>query len=264
MSPLEKDAILYAKTGKLEKFKSCLDAGVPASFVDDGKQSLLMHAASRNHLPVVEELLRRGADANFVGRYDNSTALFQAREAGHAELAALLEAHTSQRKGYTIEPALRCENSWSGYCMLHDAIWNDFQRGRKLNDHEYTFLSLHPFLTRATGWGYEDMLSNRGYWNIPHCIRLLETVGETHYAAIQRRADEIIRRHAKRIGYDLVQDAPQEFKWDQTLSSELEALEEEVQFWNMSQAEYDRLARKALDYVREHREHFTDGNVGHP
>lgn len=258
MSPLEKDAILYAKTGKLEKLKSCLDAGVPANFVDDAKQSLLMHAVSRNHLPVIEELLRRGADANFVGRYDNSTALFQAKEASHTEIAALLEAHTSQRKGYDIEPALECENPWSGYCLLHDAIWDDFQRGRKLNDYEYASLSLHPFLTRATSWGYEDLLTNRGYWNIPCCIRLLEAVGEAHYAAIQRRADEIIRRHAKRIGYDLERDAPQDFKWDRPLSDELEALQEEAQFWNMSQAEYDRLARKALGYVRENREHFTN------
>lgn len=258
MSPVEKDAILYAKTGKLEKLKGCLDAGVPPSFVDDNKQSLLMHAVSRNHLPVVAELLRRGADANFVGRYDNSTAHFQAQEAGHAEIAARLEAHTSQRKGYDIEPALKHESPWNGYCLLHDAIWNDFQRGRKLNDHEYAFLSLHPFLTSATGWGYEDMLTNRGYWNILHCIRLLEAVGETHYAAIQRRADAIIRRHAERTGYDLERDAPQDFKWGQTLSDELEALEEEAQLWNMSQVEHDRLARKALDYVCEHREHFTN------
>lgn len=263
MKPLEKDAILYARTGKLEKLKACLDAGVPANFADDGKQSLLMHAAARNHLPVVEELLHRGADANFVGRYDNSTALFQAKEAGHAEIAALLETHTSQRKRYNIEPALRCKNPWSGYCLLHDAIWDDFQRGRKLNDHEYAFLSLHPFLTCTTGWGYEDMLTNRGYWNLPHCIRLLEAVGEAHYAAIQRRADEIIRRHAKRVGYDLEGDTAQDFKWDRTISDELEALQEEAQFWNISQAEHDRLATKAFDYVREHREHFADGNAGH-
>ena len=72
------------------------------------------------------------------------------------------------------------------------------------------------------------------------------------------RADEIIRHHAEKVGYDLEGDTSQDFKWDRAISDELETLQEEAQFWNMSQAEYDRLAGKALGYVRAHREHFTN------
>jgi len=218
MTPLEKDAILYAKTGKVDKLKACLDAGVSVNFADADKQTLLMHAASRNHLAVVLELLQRGADANIPGRYDNSTALFQACEAGHATIVALLEGHTNRQKGYTIEAALQGGDSWTKYCALHDAIWDDFQRGRKLNNHEYDFLSLHAFLTRTIGWGYEDTLTNRGYWNIPLSVRLFEAMGEANYAAIQRRADQIIRSHTKKIGYDLERDPPQDFNWDRALA----------------------------------------------
>jgi hypothetical protein len=260
MTPSEKDAVLYAKTGKLEKLTACLDAGVSPNTTDESRASLLMHAASRGHFPVVAELLRRGADANFVG-FDDSTALFQARQAGHAKIVELLKSHAGNRKGYDIDEPLRCPNLWQGYCALHDAIWDDFQHGRELNEHEYAFQSLHPFLTLATGWGFDEMLSNRGYWCIPAGIRLFDALGEPHYAAILRRADEIVRRHAERIGYSLEHEKPEGWKWDRSVLEGLEKLQEESQFWNMNQEEYDRLTRKTFDYVRENRQHFSDATV---
>lgn len=95
MTPLEKDAVLYAKTGKLEKLRACLDGGVSPSAADDSRVSLLVHAASRGHLAVVEELLRRGADANFISGWNDGTALYHAKLAGHTAVAQLLQRHTS-------------------------------------------------------------------------------------------------------------------------------------------------------------------------
>ena len=94
MTPLEKDALLYAKTDKTEKLTNCLNAGASPGLADERGDSLLMHAAWRGHLPVVRELLRRGADANRIGS-EKSNALSLARRADHMEVAGLLHEHTS-------------------------------------------------------------------------------------------------------------------------------------------------------------------------
>src|SRR5262245_19221413 len=104
MTAVEQDAVLYAKTGKLEKLKACLDAGVSPGLTDPHGSSLLMHAAFRGHLPVVEELIGRGADANYVGTED-STALFQARQAGHGAIVKLLDPHTRVQRDYDLDAA---------------------------------------------------------------------------------------------------------------------------------------------------------------
>jgi hypothetical protein len=258
MTPEEKDAILYAKTGKLEKLRYCLDAGVSPNTIDNyrAKKSLLMYAACRGHLPIVRELLKRGADADYVDS-DGVTALFQAKQAGQTKIVELLQERTIGRTGYDIEALLGCSEPWQGYCALHETIWKDYRRGRELNDYESNFQSLHAFLTFAVvGQGFEDMLRVRGYWCIPAGIQLFESVGEPQYAAMLRLVDGVIQSQAKRFGYDLEHDKPEDWKWDRSVSDSLNEIEKRTQLWALSQEEHDRLASKALEYVREHRQHF--------
>jgi hypothetical protein len=99
MTPLEKDAVLYAKTGKLDKLHACLDAGISPNFFEpDNRVSLLMFAAGRGHLPVVEELLRRGADPHHACDWtDDFTALAQAKLAKHKAIVELLKKTMQER-----------------------------------------------------------------------------------------------------------------------------------------------------------------------
>lgn len=99
VTPLEKDAVLYARTGKLEKLRACLDAGISPNFYEpDYRVSLLMHAAGRGHLPVVEELLRRGADPYHACDWpDDFTALAQAKLAKHKAIVELLKKAMQER-----------------------------------------------------------------------------------------------------------------------------------------------------------------------
>ena len=101
--PDERDAILYAKTGKLEKLKACLDFGISPNTTDENKASLLMWAAARGHFPVVEELISRGADTNFVGQ-EHSTALDQAQQQGHTQIVEFLKPLTNQKGNNTYRP----------------------------------------------------------------------------------------------------------------------------------------------------------------
>lgn len=92
MTPLEKDAVLYAKTGKLEKLRACLDAGISPNFFEPENQvSLLMFAAGRGHLAVVEELLSRGADPHHACDWDqDATALDHAKLGKHKAIVEVL------------------------------------------------------------------------------------------------------------------------------------------------------------------------------
>jgi hypothetical protein len=255
MTPEEQDAILYAKTGKLEELRSCLDTGVCPKTVDKYGESLLMYATRRGHLPVVEELLKRGVDANYVNS-DGVTALFQAKQAGQTKIIELLRDHTTSRTGYKLEAVLQFSDPWEGYCALHEAIWKDYRRGRELNEHENNFQSLHAFLTFAVDQGFEGMLRVRGYWCIPAGIHFFEFVGEPQYAAMLRLVDGVIQRHAEKIHYDLEHDRPEDWNWDNALCDALKEIEKGAQLWALNKEECDRLARKALEYAREHRQHF--------
>ena len=59
LSPLENNAILYAKTGKIEKLAECLARGLPLTF-----SGLLQNTAERGRLAAVEWLLAQGVDPN--------------------------------------------------------------------------------------------------------------------------------------------------------------------------------------------------------
>jgi hypothetical protein len=90
MTPLEKDAVLYAKTGKTEKLAECLAKGVSPHF--DG---LLYYAAGRGHERTVELLLARGAEANSEDQRDSEglTPLHFATLGGHRRIVEILLAH---------------------------------------------------------------------------------------------------------------------------------------------------------------------------
>ena len=62
MTPLEKDAVLHAKTGKLEKLRACLDAGISPNFFEpENRVSLLMFAAwiGTKRSPTCASLIKR-------------------------------------------------------------------------------------------------------------------------------------------------------------------------------------------------------------
>lgn len=69
LTPLEKDACLYAKTGKTDKLDAVLrQAGMSADWkTPDNTSSLLMMAASKNHVETVQYLLSHGADPHWQG-----------------------------------------------------------------------------------------------------------------------------------------------------------------------------------------------------
>ena len=261
MTKLETDAIQFAKTGHYADFIACLDAGVSPDTVDESSVSMLMYAARRGHKSIVAELLRRGANKNHVG-LDGTTALSRAQQMGLSQIAALIQQHDAYRKGYDIEKPLENPDPWKGYCALFDAIWNDFENGRELNEYEYAFLAPHPYMTCAMGWGFEDMLVNRGYQCVPDGIRLFDAVNEPRHASILRYVDEIVRRHANQSGYDLEKEVALKWEWDAAFRAELETFEEEqVKFYEMPEDEHIQLARKTLNYLREHRQHFTNAKA---
>ena len=86
-----------ALNNKLREVAAALDAdpgavNVPATGgLFDGR-TLLMCAASRGHVELAEELLRRGADAAIAGRRNNETAESLARGQGHEKLGDILAA----------------------------------------------------------------------------------------------------------------------------------------------------------------------------
>ena len=65
----EKDAMLYARTGKVEQLKELLaQSGIPASLTaPNASFSLLTLAAKHGHLEMIHWLLKEGADPNWVG-----------------------------------------------------------------------------------------------------------------------------------------------------------------------------------------------------
>lgn len=86
-------ALLYAATGPFpETVKILLDHGADPNQVDTGEHfSPLMHAAAEGHLEVVKLLIENGADPSLKD-IDGDLAETFARQAGHLEVAAYLEA----------------------------------------------------------------------------------------------------------------------------------------------------------------------------
>src|SRR5437016_1828474 len=87
MTPIEKDALLYAKTGKSEKLAERLGRGISPNFED-----LLFYAAKNGHLQAVELLLGKGADPNGANQRDTagSGPLYYAAGAGHLQVVEKL------------------------------------------------------------------------------------------------------------------------------------------------------------------------------
>ncbi len=262
----ENHAIVYAKTGKVEKLLECLENGVSPNLV-----GLLHCAAERGKLEVVKLLLARGADPNQKDE-DWATPLFYARQKGQAEVERLLEPLTSQCIGYSVDKILRIEDVVEAYFTLWDGIRHDYARG--LSPAELRVLSLRSFLEHGALNGIDDMVWQGGFWSVGRAIELLEAIREPALAADLREAEAIIRDQAARSGYDLDSEYEQaQGVWEDFITSiepRLAAIHERLMnlfYGNESDAggagdRYRRLCAATLDYVRENRELFSNADTG--
>jgi len=285
MTDLEKDALLYAKTGKAGKLDECLANGVSPNLKDilyhpakrghaeivelllahgadpnaknqkdDGGSGPLHHAAYAGHLRIVEKLLAHGADPNAKDN-EMGTPLGYALEHNHPEVARILKGVTNTKITYSIEDALCLGNPLDGYYKLHTAMVKDWHRGH--SPAELRFLSLHAFST--SGWpnGIDDMLWQGGLWSITSGIELFEAIDEPVCAGFLRDGLAVIREQCARSGLDLTPDLGQMLEFDDQAKPQLHALSS--QLWDSGAAGYDaqRVFGKTMSYVAQNRELYS-------
>ena len=73
----------YAKEGNVDKLREILASGIDPNVVDVSGFTSLGWASCAGHLECIKELVRSGADVNFL--YNGYTALFWATQCGHVE-----------------------------------------------------------------------------------------------------------------------------------------------------------------------------------
>src|SRR5687768_13574763 len=105
MTNKERDAVLYAVTGRSEKLVSLLENGVSLDAADEAGSTLLMLAAGKGHKAIVELLLRRGANVQIKSK-GGQKAYNYAIANGYTDIAAMLENLTDFSVGYNIAEIL--------------------------------------------------------------------------------------------------------------------------------------------------------------
>lgn len=86
-------------TGKTDAIRYLLDNGADVNQRDKFGWTALVAAANEGHIEAVQYLISRDADVNAAG--EDGSALHRAREKGHLQIAALLEARGARdRSGH--------------------------------------------------------------------------------------------------------------------------------------------------------------------
>lgn len=255
----ENHAIVFAKTGKIERLLECLESGVSPNL-----PGLLHCAAERGRLEIVQLLLTRGADPNEKDE-DGATPLYYARMHGRTEVIRVLEPITSHRIGYAVDEILSIEDAVDACCRLWSEIRGDYARG--LSPAELRVLSLSAFLDHGALNGVDDMVWQRGFWSVRCAIELLEAIHEHDLAADLREAETIIRDQAARSGYDIESDdSPSEAgraDYLEKIEPRLASIDRRLMnlFYGGETGEedpYRRLCAETLGYVRDNRSLFAN------
>jgi hypothetical protein len=285
MTNIEKDALLYAKTGKVAKLVECLASGFSPDLegvlyyaaqrghaeviellltrgvdpnsknqMDEEGSGPLHHSAYAGHLRIVEQLLARGADPNAKNR-EMGTALAYALERNHPEVARILKKVTDTRVSYSIDDALLLGDPVESYYKLHAAMIKDWHRGH--SSAELRFLSLHAFSTFGLPNGIDDMLWQGGLWSITNGIELFEAIEELVCASFLRDGLTIIHEQCARSGLDLTPDLGQKLDFDDQTKPKVVELSKRL--WNSGTAGYDdqRVFGKTMSFVVRNRSLYS-------
>lgn len=281
LSDLEKDTLLYAKTGKADKLAECLAKGASPN-----QAELLFYAAKRGHAEVVDLLLTHGADPNAKNQKNDcnlgplhyaadsghlrivkmllahgadpnaknteyGTALSYAMEKGHLELAELLRSVTDTRITYKVDEALAITNPEAAYFRLHWRIREDWHRG--YSPAEERFLSLGAFFTFGVSNGITDMLWQGGLWSIQSGIELFEAIDEPVYGQFLRDGLAIIHEECQVKDLEMTPDLGQHLRFDELAKSKLNDLSSKLWATSDTGLEDGRLYRKTMEYVAKNR-----------
>jgi ankyrin repeat protein len=94
---INKELLLAAHRGELDKLKQLLDAGADVNYRNEDSMTPLMFAVTSDHLDIVNELIRRGADIT-TAAMNGATALHLAANFGHVDiLKKIIDTHLAER-----------------------------------------------------------------------------------------------------------------------------------------------------------------------
>ena len=92
-----KELLLAAHRGELDKLKQLLDAGADVNYRNEDSMTPLMFAVTSDQLDIVNELIRRGADIT-TAAMNGATALHLAANFGHVDiLKKIIDTHLAER-----------------------------------------------------------------------------------------------------------------------------------------------------------------------
>lgn len=93
---INKELLLAAHRGELDKVKQLLDAGADVNYRNEDSMTPLMFAVTSDHLDIVNELIRRSADIT-TAAMNGATALHLAANFGHIEiLKKIIDTHLAE------------------------------------------------------------------------------------------------------------------------------------------------------------------------
>lgn len=255
MNKLALDAILYAKTNKLDKLVHCLTDGVNIDASDDDGVTLLMHASLRGHTQIVKELLHRGADPNARTK-SGSTAYVYARAGEQDAIMRMLHDKTSFAKGYDIHAILSNPVSTQALNELWDALRREGHR--ELNEMELTIVAVCELMLVGASGGLGSLIEMVGYWVIPATRFLFREIGEERLLKLVSEAEVTIIEWAERNGESLLKTTGI-LQLDQTAIESLDQIDSQGVLDGLSIDEIDLLNAKILTFVRINISYFSDG-----
>ncbi|GEM_PF-3418598 len=226
MKPIQKDFLLYARTGKIPQLLQCLENGAEINFQDTDGSTALMHAAYMGRTESVRVLLARGADPNLKDK-SGEIALNHARVCKRQEIVKLLEPVTDAHSiRYDIDRILAEGDSERVFHSFINALRSE--KHRSLNEPELTLSALNAFMIFACANGFEDQLWQGGFDSIIRSQELMEKFGEAKIAAKIKEAVLLIREQARRKGVDERSKNIDSIEFDDDIRRALHRLDDEL------------------------------------
>lgn len=281
LKTIELDAVIFARTGQLEKLKRCLSNGVSPNFkgllynaiaagnapavelllssgadvqqpVDGAGNTYLHETVLHNQPAIAQLLLAKGADPNRETK-NGQTPLHYAyeRPGERAALVQLLEPVTKfDRPDYNLDEFLQMEDQVKAYYALCEAIRKGF---RQRSPAELRVLSLPDFLAHCCHNGFDDMYW-QATWAVVPAAELMEAIGEHTFAEMLWRCIAIVREYGEKAGRDPFDENSDYVDLDEETERKLDA--PELEFCKQD-FDWDEFCRRTMDYVRKNRELFT-------